>query len=356
MAISSPSRLVSLDALRGFTVAAMLMVNFPGDWDHVYFTLRHTEWNGLSFTDLVAPIFLFVVGVSIAFAYDKYRLHPTDKSSVYQKIVFRALKVYALGMLLNLMPDFNFAEARWTGTLHRISIVFLVGAFIFLHTNWRQQAWIAAFILVGYWLAMTLIPTPGVGRVMLEPGVNLAAWMDSQYLPGKMWQGTWDPEGILSTFPSIATSITDLAKNLKANYLMAAGVVSAAIGYFWGLIFPVNENLWTSSFVLVTSGFAALLWGVLYLWTDILGKTNGMKLGLVFGANAIAAYVLGDVLALVFYNLKIGEHSLNHHAVQALMGMGIENKLASWWYALFFVGVNFIPVYWLYQKKIFIKL
>lgn len=369
MTLSSTQRLVSLDALRGFTVAAMLMVNFPGDWDNVYFTLRHTEWNGLSFTDLVAPIFLFVVGVSISFAYAKFSqttLPKADKTALYRKIIVRSLKIYAVGMLLNLMPDFDFSEARWTGTLHRISIVFLACAFVYLNTTWRQQAWIAAAVLVGYWGAMTLIPTPGVGQVMLEPGVNLAAWIDSQYLPGKMWQGTWDPEGILSTLPSIATGITgmmagrlmlsDLDKNLKANYLMSAGVISAALGYFWGLVFPINENLWTSSFVLVTSGFAALLWGVLYLSIDILGNTKGMTLGVVFGSNAIAAYVLGDVLALLFYNLPFGDFSLNQHTVRALVSIGLEPKLASWLYAVLFVGINFIPAYWLYKKRIFIKL
>jgi predicted acyltransferase len=362
----APQRLLSLDALRGFTVAAMLMVNFPGDWDNVYFTLQHSSWNGLSFTDLVAPIFLFVVGVSISFAYSKNTQTVGPKRELYQKIVVRALKIYAVGMLLNLMPDFNFADARWTGTLHRIAIVFLVCALLFLHTNWQQQAWIAALILVGYWLAMTLIPTPGVGKVMLEPGINLAAWIDSQYLPGRMWQGTWDPEGILSTFPAVATAITgmlagrlmltNLDKSLKANYLMIAGVLSVAVGYFWGLVFPVNESLWTSSFVLVTSGFAALIWGALYVFLDILENRRYTLLGFVFGANAIAAYVLGDVLALVFYNLKISDLSLNQHATRTLVSWGAEAKLASWLYALFFVGVNFLPVYWLYRKKIFVKL
>ncbi|MFN4147597.1 MAG: acyltransferase family protein [Runella sp.] len=358
-------RILSLDALRGFTVASMLMVNFPGDGDNVYFTLRHSEWNGLSFTDLVAPIFLFVVGVSIAIAYSRYD-HLKIEKSVYRKIIIRALKIYAVGMFLNLMPDFDFAEARWTGTLHRIAIVFMISAFLFLHTDWKQQLGIAFLILVGYWLAMTLIPTPGVGKVMLEPGVNLAAWIDSQYLPGKMWQGTWDPEGILSNLPATATTITgmlagrfmqsDMDKSIKANYLFAAGVIAMIVGYFWGLVFPVNENLWTSSFVMVTSGVAALLWASLYFGMDILGNRRFTLLGLVFGANAIAAYVLGDVLALLFYGLKIGDFSLNQYLTRALVGMGVEAKLASWFYALFFVGVNFVPIYWLYRKKIFIKL
>ncbi|MEZ4902540.1 MAG: heparan-alpha-glucosaminide N-acetyltransferase domain-containing protein [Spirosomataceae bacterium] len=358
------NRLVSLDALRGFTIAAMLMVNFPGSEEHVFFTLRHTQWNGLSFTDLVAPIFLFVVGVSIVFAYSKKANVP--KSALYKKIVIRSFKIFAVGMFLNLMPDFNWSEIRWTGTLHRIAFVFLACAMLFLNTHWKQQAWIAALVLIGYWLALTLIPTPGVGKVMLEPGMNLVAWFDTQFLPGKMWQGTWDPESILSTFPAIVSGITGMlagrlllshfTPNEKINYLMTAGVFSAFMGYIWGLGFPVNENLWTSSFVLVTSGFAALLLGALYFIVDILGKTKGTKVGIVFGANAIAVYVLGDILALFFYRAKLGAYSLNEYTVNELIHIGLTPNLSSLCYALFFVAVNFIPAYILYQKKIFIKL
>lgn len=360
------NRLISLDALRGFTIAAMLMVNFPGSEEHVFFTLRHTKWNGLSFTDLVAPFFLFVVGVSIVFAYSKRKQDGSPKGKLYKKIVIRSLKIFAVGMFLNLMPNFDFSDIRWTGTLHRIAFVFLGCAVLFLNTNWKQQAWIGALILVVYWLALTLIPTPGVGQVMLEPGVNLVAWFDSKFLPGKMWQGTWDPESILSTFPSIVSGITGMlagrllqsnfTPNEKANYLMTAGVFSAALGYFWGLGFPVNENLWTSSFVLVTSGFAALLLGALYFIIDILGKTKGTQPGIIFGANAIAVYVLGDILALFFYGAKFGEHSLNEHVVNGLINASVTPNLASLLYALFFVSVNFLPAYFLYQKKIFIKL
>jgi predicted acyltransferase len=370
------NRLISLDALRGFTIAAMLMVNFPGSEEHVFFTLRHTKWNGLSFTDLVAPIFLFVVGVSIVLAYSKSRIgvanagfqnaRVCNASKLYRKIVIRSLKIFAVGMFLNLMPTFDFNDIRWTGTLHRIAFVFLGCAVLFLNTNWKQQAWTGAIILVVYWLALTLIPTPGMGKVMLEPGFNLVAWFDTQFLPGKMWQGTWDPESILSTFPSIVSGISGmlagrllqskLTPNEKVNYLMTAGVFSAALGYFWGLGFPVNENLWTSSFVLVTSGFACLLLGALYFMVDILGKTKGTQPGIIFGANAIAVYVLGDILALFFYGAKFGEHSLNEHAVNGLITLGATPNLASLLYALFFVSVNFIPAYFLYRKKIFIKL
>lgn len=360
------NRLISLDALRGFTIAAMIMVNFPGNEQYVYFTLRHSKWNGLSFTDTIAPVFLFVIGVSIVYAYTRRLQLGTPKGSLYKKIIFRSFKIFAVGMFLNLMPDFDFGNVRWTGTLHRIAIVFMFCAILFLNTTWKQQAWIAAVLLVAYWMVLTLIPTPGVGKVMLEPGVNIVAWVDSKYLPGKMWQGTWDPESILSTVTAIVSGITGmlagrlmisrLTPGEKVNYLMTAGLISAITGYFWGLVFPVNENLWTSSFVLVTSGLAALLLGALYFIVDILGYKKGMQPGVIFGANAITVYVLADVLALFFYRAEFGGLPLNELLVNELVQSGMQPELASWLYALFFVAVNFIPAYILFRKKIFIKL
>lgn len=363
---NQPNRLLSLDALRGFTIAAMIVANFPGSEEFVYFTLRHSRWNALSVTDLVAPIFLFIVGVSIALAYTKAVVEQRPKGVLYRKIIVRSLKIFAVGMLLNLLPDFDLATIRWTGTLHRIAIVFGVCGLLFLNTTWRQQLWLGIVTLVVYWLVMTRIPTPDEGKIILEPGRNLAAWLDRKYLPGRLWQGTWDPEGILSTFPSIVTGITGMLTGRwmlspaspleKVAYLMTAGLFTAVAGYCWGLAFPVNENLWTSSFVLVTSGFAALLLGATYFLVDILNHADGAKPGIIFGANAITVYVLADVFALFFYQLNIGGFSLNEQVMWVLRVRGVQPELASLLYALFFVGINFIPAYILYQKKIFVKL
>jgi predicted acyltransferase len=355
-----------LDALRGFTIALMILVNYPGSEDSVFFTLRHTVWNGLSTTDQVAPFFLFIVGVSIVFAFSKRLNDGTPKSSLYSKIIFRSLKIYAVGMFLNLMPSFDLHNIRWTGTLQRIAFVYLFCAIIYLNTNWKQQAWLAVILLTGYWLALTRIPAPGAGKVMLEPGINIVAWIDSKFLPGRMWKGTWDPESILTTITSVVSGITGMlagrlmlsnySPNEKVNYLMTAGTFSAALGYYWGLIFPVNENLWTSSFVLVTSGFAALLFGAFYFIVDIKGRTRGTKPGIIFGANAIAIYFLADVWALFFYGFKIGGVPLNEWAVQGMSNAGLDARMASLLYALFFVCINFIPAWILYRKKLFIKL
>lgn len=360
------TRLISLDAMRGFTIAAMILVNFPGSWEHVYSPLLHVDWNGLTPTDLVFPFFLFIVGVSIALAYSRRINEGADKKTIYRKILIRSLKIYAVGMILNLIPEFNFMDLRWTGVLHRIAVVFFFSAILYLNTDWKTQAWIGAFLLIGYWLAMVLIPTPGTGTVSLEPGANLAAWVDSEFLPGRKYQGTWDPEGILSTLPAIVTGITGLlvgrlflsqkSSHEKANYLMALGLLSVALGYFWHLGFPVNKNLWSSSYVLISSGLAALVLGAIYFVVDIKGHRKGTYVGIVFGANAIAVYVLADLLSLIFYRMPLGGQSLNQQFVSGLSNGGMQPEFASMLYALLFVAINFIPAYILYKRRVFIKL
>lgn len=362
-------RLLSLDAFRGFTIAAMILVNFPGNGDHVFSQLNHTKWNGISFTDMIAPFFLFIVGVSIAYAYTKRLEAGVLPKTLYSKIIFRALKIFGVGMALNLLgiiTDFSWAELRWTGTLHRIAIVFLVCSILFLHTNWKAQAITGAAILVAYWLAMTLIPTPGYGKVMLEPGINLAAWVDQKWLPGKMWQGNWDPEGIMSTFPSFVTTITGmLAGTLllskrtdeqKVMMMFTSGLIAFIVGVVWSWAFPLNENLWTSSFVLFTSGMGAMALAATIYIADMQKYTGWTWFGVVYGMNAITVYVLADVFAKFFYDLEISGASLNTHFFNYFTSIGMYPKLASMIYSLIYVGINFIPAYFLYRKKIFIKL
>jgi predicted acyltransferase len=153
----SSKRLVSLDALRGYTIVLMVIVNDPGSWNHVYPPLLHAEWNGITLTDLVFPFFLFIVGTSITLAYTKRLEAGADKKDLYKKIFSRAIKIMLLGWFLWLWPTFDFGGMRYVGVLPRISIVFLVCALVFLNTNWKQQVWIASLILIGYWLLMALL-------------------------------------------------------------------------------------------------------------------------------------------------------------------------------------------------------
>jgi len=362
----APGRLISLDAMRGFTIGAMILVNYPGSWDAVYQPLEHAEWNGLTPTDLIFPFFLYIVGVSIALSYTKLLKKDTPYGDLYKKIIFRSLKIFAVGLFLSLLPTFDLMHIRITGVLQRISIVFLCCSFIFLKTSIKTQLALGAITLITYWGVMTLIPTPGTGVVMLERGANLAAWVDSKLLPGIMWQGTWDPEGILSTFPSIVSGITGLlaghlllsqrTSHEKAILLMVFGFSAAAIGYCWGLTFPVNKNLWTSSYVMVTSGLASLTLGTMYYVVDIRKQTKWTMPGIIFGANAIAIYFLSDVISYVFYWIPLGGAALNEHFMMALTTLGMAPKLASVLYAIIFVFINFGITLLLYRKKIFIKL
>lgn len=360
------SRLTSLDAMRGFTIGAMILVNYPGSGQFIYQPLEHAEWNGLTPTDLIFPFFLFIVGVSVALSFTKLLEKGTSKSELYKKIIFRALKIFAVGIFLSMLPSFDIFNIRITGVLQRISIVFLVCSFIFLNTSFKTQIRMGVLALILYWLVMTLIPTPGAGQVMLERGVNLAAWVDSILLPGKMWQGSWDPEGILTTLPSIVSGITGLlAGHLllskrtpyeKVIFLMISGFAAVTAGYIWGLTFPLNKNLWTSSYVLVTSGLASLLLGTMYYVVDIRKYTSGTLPGIIFGSNAIAIYFVSDVIAYIFYLVPFGSAALNEHFMSSITGFGLAPKLVSVFYAAIFVCINFSIAYFLYKKKIFIKL
>jgi predicted acyltransferase len=362
-------RLISLDAFRGITIAAMILVNFPGSEEYSYAPLNHTHWNGITPTDLIAPFFLFIVGVALAFSYSKRLEAGVNPSSLYPKLIWRAVKIYAVGMFLNVLgmfPDFNFADIRYTGTLHRIAIVFLACGFIFLKTNWKTQAVIAAVILVGYWLALYLIPTPGYGKVMMERDINIAQWVDQNFMPGRLYQKVWDPEGILSTFPSIVTGITGLlagrlllkvkSQEYKVIWLFLAGFIATILGVVWNWVFPLNENLWTSSFVLFTSGLASMTLAASIFLVDILNYRKAAQFGVIYGMNAIAIYVLADIFALFFYIIKFGGSSLNEHFFNIFTAAGLAPKFVSMVYALIYVGILFIPAWLLYRKKIFVKL
>jgi predicted acyltransferase len=396
MSLDTSKRLVSLDALRGYTIALMVIVNDPGSWSYVYPPLLHAEWHGITLTDLVFPFFLFIVGVSITLAYTKRLDAGANKKDLYKKIVSRAVKIMLLGWFLWLWPTFDFAGMRYTGVLPRISIVFLVCALIFLNTNWKQQVWIASIILVAYWLLMAFVPVPiddvirnalATGQVQYsdglldigpisqissgliaadyEPGVNITAWLDRVLLPGHFWQVTWDPEGLMSTFPAIVTgmigmligrlilAIDDRFKRL--TWIFFIGFCLYLLGGAWGWFMPLNKNLWSSSYTLWTAGMCTMCLAAAILVVDVLGYTRGTKLGIVYGANAITSYVLAGMLTVVFYSGIFGGVSLSGLWMDGLTDAGLPPKLASMMYAVIYMLIIYVPAYVLYRKKIFIR-
>jgi len=389
-------RLISLDALRGYTIALMVIVNDPGSWSHVYPPLLHAKWHGITLTDLVFPFFLFIVGVSITLAYTRRADAGAGKKDLYRKIVSRAVKIMLLGWFLWLWPTFDFAGMRYVGVLPRISLVFLACAVIFLNTSWKQQVWIASLVLVGYWLLMALVPVPiddvirnalATGQVQYsegslaigpisqisngliaanyEPGVNITAWLDRVVVPGDFWQETWDPEGLMSTFPAIVTGMIGMLigklilsiedPHRKLTWVFFAGFSMYLLGGAWGWLMPLNKNLWTSSYTLWTAGMCTMGLAACILVVDLLGYTRGTKLGRVYGANAITSYVLAGMLTLVFYSGIFGGESLNGLWMDGMTSAGIPPKLASLAYAIMYTLIIYIPAYLLYRKKIFIK-
>ncbi len=365
-ALSKSKRLISLDALRGFTIAAMVIVNDPGSWSHVYGPLRHAEWNGCTITDLIFPFFLFIVGISIALAYSKRLDANVPKKSIYKKIIIRSLTIYLLGIFLWLWPQFDFSSIRWVGVLPRIAFVFLACALLFLNTSWKQQIKIGAIILILYWIIVAFIPVPGMGRPDLSlPENNWANYLDTLILPGVLWQKTWDPEGILSTFPAIVSGIIGMLigklyltvkdENKRLVWLFFIGFAMFLAGGLWNWFFPINKNLWTSSYVLYTAGLGTLGLAACILIVDVWGHTKWTFLGRVYGANAITSYVLAGMLTLVFYRMNIGGSSLNEWFMSSLTSIGLNPRFVSMLYAVIYMLIIFIPALIMYRKKIFIK-
>lgn len=393
----SSQRLISLDVLRGYTIAAMVLVNDPGSWGHVYPPLLHAPWNGITPTDLIFPFFIFMVGVSIALAYTKRLTADVSTRDMYKKIVSRTLKIFALGMFLRLWPEFEFSGMRIPGVLQRISIVFFVCAILFMNTNWKTQIKIGIVLLISYWLLLALVPVPiddviqnvlstglierkGNDFVQVEglrrisegfiaanylPGVNITAWFDRAIIPGRFYEINWDPEGILSTIPAIVTCITGMivgrlilhsSDNFKKlAWLFFVGFGMYLVGEIWGWFLPLNKNMWTSSFVMWTSGMATMGLAACILIVDILGYKQGTKLGRVYGANAITSYALASMLTLVFYRDIFGGESLSGLFMDNMTNIGVAPKLASLMYAVIYVLIIYIPTYFLYRKRIYIK-
>jgi predicted acyltransferase len=360
----SSSRLISLDAFRGFTIAGMIIVNNPGSWQYAYPTLLHADWHGLTAADLVFPFFLFIMGVSIPLAFSKRIQMGASKSDLLNKITSRSIKIFLLGVFLNMFPLFDFSQIRWPGVLQRIAIVYFISALLFLKLSRKGLAYTGIFLLIGYWLAMTLIPVPGAMGPNLEPGTNLAAWLDNLIIPGRMYQGTWDPEGILSTLPAIVSGISgvligmllllNVPRERQVIWLFVAGFAALILGEAWGWVFPINKNLWTSSFVLYTSGLASMTLGFFIWIVDILGKKGWTSFGVIYGSNAISIYVFAGMLPALTGLKWGGGESIRSLFFGSLSGF-MDPGLASFLWALLFCMICFIPAYILFRKKIFIK-
>ena len=366
-------RIITLDVFRGLTIAAMILVNNPGSWSHVYRPLRHAEWHGWTFADLVFPFFLFIVGVSVAVSFGRRLEAGEDGRSLYLKIIRRALILFALGLLLNGFPYYDLSTLRIPGVLQRIAICYLASSVIFLNSKWKGQLAWAVGLLFLYWGAMEWVPVPGGNVGLYEKGSNLASWIDSRLLAGHMWTvtRTWDPEGILSTLPAISTTLFGVlagrwltgyrAPRDKTAGLLAAGAAAAAAGSLWHLLVPINKSLWTSSYALFMAGLGAICLGALYWLVDVRGWKRWTVPARVLGMNAIAAYVLAGIAARLLYLVQVtGQRgtplTIKVWIYDSLFASWLSDINASLAYAIAFIIIIWLCMLSLYWTKIYIKI
>ncbi len=348
-------RLLSLDVLRGATIAAMILVNDAGDEPSSYWPLKHAEWNGWTPTDLVFPFFLFMVGVATTFSMASRLNRGETRQSLLKHILGRGVILFAVGVYLNGFPYHSLATWRVYGVLQRIAICYTISAIIALWIGKRGQWAIVIGCLAGYWMMMRYIPVPGIGIPahdvpLLDPDRNLVAWLDRKLLMGHLYEHTRDPEGLLSTIPAIATNLLGIltgewlrsprSQPAKALGMAAFGAIAVASGIAMDAWFPINKKLWTSSFVIFTAGMALTCLALCYWLVDIRRWRRWTKPFLVFGANSIAAYVFADILAIVLLRVP----------------RWLSPPDASLVFALTFVCVCWIAMSILYRKGIMLKI
>jgi len=377
----------------------MILVNDPGDWSHTYEQLDHAAWNGWTLTDLVFPTFLFVVGISIILSLYSRLQRGASRRDLAVHTFRRAATIFIVAMMINLIPYFRFGHLRIYGVLPRIALCYLIAGLICLVTQRaRTLLAITATLLVTYWLLMRFVPVPGFGVPthdipLLDPDKNLAAWMDRGIMgffqntlhTGRLYEGTRDPEGLLSTIPAVGTTLlgavaglwlrrTDgktpaITRSQCAMGLLLSGLLGIASGMLWNLWFPINKKLWTSSYVLFAAGCAALGLAACYWLIDI-KKFNQTRLGswlawpwLVFGSNAIVAYTVAAFVAKTLSMIHTSSLGPTGKPLNAggwtywhIFASNGSTKNTSLAFALAYVLVCFIPNWILWRKKIFVKL
>jgi predicted acyltransferase len=362
-------RLLSLDVFRGITIAGMILVNSPGN-ETCYWPLDHSEWNGLTPTDLVFPFFVFIVGVSLTLSLAKRMERGDEQTALLWQVVKRTLIIFGLGLLLNGFPYYHLDTLRYLGVLQRIALCYFFGSLFFLFTNAAVQIAVAIALLIGYhWLMLhTAVPGFGVGNLTKEG--NLAAFLDRSILAAHTYRPQYDPEGLLSTLPAIASVLFGNLAGLwlrskglfsqKINGFIQAGIIFIVVGLKWSHFFPVNKALWSSSYVMVTTGLASLLLALCIWLNEMKGWSRWSKPFEALGTNALAAYFL-HVLFLKIQNLiKLSRPdgsagNLRLFITDHLFRPWLDSFNASLAYALGYTLLWITVFGFLYRRKIFIK-
>jgi predicted acyltransferase len=382
-----PSRLLSLDLLRGLTIGFMILVNDNGSEEVAYWPLRHAAWNGFTPTDLVFPTFLLVVGISTVLSTASRLARGASRQSLLLHTLRRAVTLFLLGLVVNSFPLFHLATLRFYGVLPRIAICYLcVATFYLIDQGWRSKVCALLAALLGYWILMRLLPVPGYGVPgrdipLLDHDANLTAWLDRHIFSAPhLYERTRDPEGLLSTIPAVGTCLIGLLTGLwlrtshalavKTRAIAVAGVSGLVLGGLWNLSFPINKKLWTSSYVLFAAGWSLLLLA-LFLWiADLRAQKESPQESrherserspawtplLVFGTNAITAYVLSELMAAAFFTIRIGPITLQQWLYHAIYRAIPNAAFASLLYSLGYVALCWVLVYPLYRKRIFLRI
>ncbi|MCA1563021.1 MAG: heparan-alpha-glucosaminide N-acetyltransferase domain-containing protein [Acidobacteria bacterium] len=371
-ATGAATRLISLDVFRGLTMAAMVIVNNPGDWDNVYPPLLHAQWHGWTPTDLIFPFFLFIAGVSITLS------RKVERPS---RILRRAAIIFGLGLFLAGYPLFDLERWRIPGVLQRIAVCYLIAAaaYYIVRKDPRSAArplraagilaTLAAVLALGYWAVLMLVPPPGGVAGDLSPEGNLGAHLDRALMGGHLWKPRWDPEGLLSTVPAIATTLLGCVAGLwiqaaetphrRAAVLAIAGIVGIIVGTAWGFVFPINKSLWTSSYVCFTAGAAALILALFDWAIDIKGWRRWTGPLVVLGVNALALYVISGFLVETLATITVpgaGEGtSLSRYIYLHYFAPFAAPKNASLAYAMAHLAILYVLLAWMYRSRIFLR-
>ncbi len=365
---TSPKRLVSLDVFRGATIASMMLVNNPGSEANVYSPLEHAEWHGWTFTDTVFPFFMWIVGVAMTLSFAKRIERGDDKWKLFVHTLRRAVTLFAVGLLLNAFPFFRLETWRIPGVLQRIAIGYFIAGTIFLLTKVRGQILFTGFFLIAYWMLMTLVPVPGVGPGHLEKDANLARYVDSLFLSGHMWSHTkvWDPEGVLSTLPAIATTLFGVLMGhlLRLNraaaertvYMFMMGNSLICLGLLMNVWMPINKNLWTSTFSVFMAGLASIVFAFWYWIVDVQGWRKWVRPLAIYGMNAIAMFIAAGLIGRLLNIIHVGKLSLQATIFQNVFLPLASPVNASLLYAIAIVVFFYAIAYGMYRRGWFLRL
>jgi predicted acyltransferase len=376
----SATRLLSLDVARGITIAFMIMVNNNGG-SGAWGFMHHAAWNGLTATDLVFPTFVFLMGASVVFAIEGRLARGVPRAQLVRHTAQRAAILCLLGIVVNSFPFFELDHMRFYGVLQRIAVCYLVVSLLYL---WNRRVWPIAtalvVALVGYWVLVRWVPVPGVGIPgrdvpFMDVRQNLVSWIDRHVFPYHLYleapdHNVRDPEGLLSDLPAIGTALMGLLTGVwlrtrrsipaRVRGLAAAAIGSLALGYVWALWFPLNKNMWTSSYVLVAGGYSLLLLTLTFWAVEQKGwRTGWTWIWLVFGSNAIAAYMFSELLPAALQSIPFEASGRRTHALafvfDRVFALVPDPGWAAFAYSVSFAALCFLPVWMLYRRRIFLK-